>query len=338
MENNERIAYICRFCERKFSSSQRLQTHLLKLKPCHISLMKQPNKVLDEKKRIVLVNEKIDENIIDYNTDDAFVDQTHQLISYKYPKLYKTSKNNNECPYCHTIFTNKYTVNAHIHVCKDHIKHINDTENSIQNHLGKVNMLLQQYQNRVITLSREKNNLLKQALVDSYRKTDIIAEQTKVQEKVIDALTYLQQNHRETPRFELPLNFQLSDEEIERHIKMGFPAATLAIFLTIFKNEKQVGDIPIWCLDPSRDKFAIKRDGWETEIGGKQIMKTMEPIHDMFMKYVIKQYQSYLLNNRIHEFNELQLQILKAYDDKVKKDFIKVTGNEFNISKLLGNN
>lgn len=335
METIEKTKYVCRFCDKHFSSSQRLKSHLLRLKPCHESFMKVPNEVTGTNNNIIVYDSS--DNMVDDLgiVDNALIEEANALMTFKLPKLQKFSCDDKKCPYCSTIFKNKYSVNAHIQVCKEHNSYILSIETAISNYINKSNNIIRMYKEKVNTLETHNKILLKQCFKDSNRKTEIIAEQTRVQEKAIDALTYLQQNHKNTPKFELPSNFQLSDSEIEKYIEMGFPAAMLQIFVTLFKANKTIDEIPIWCLDPSREKFAIKNEDWETEIGGKQIIQAIEPVNDMFMKYVIGQYNKYILNNRVSDYNELQLRILKAYDKRVKQDFVKITCNEFNVNKLF---
>jgi hypothetical protein len=181
-----------------------------------------------------------------------------------------------------------------------------------------------------------ENNILKvNANFDNQRKTDIIASQTKVQEKTIDALSYLQQHHQNTPKFELPHGFQLTDEEIEKYIKIGFPNAHNMILQKLFIEGRANDEIPLWCLDKSREKFVYKKDNWETEIGGKQLITTLSPISDQFNKYLISKYKEYLQLNKLEDFSHLQMRVLQAYDEKNKKEVIKESCNNFSIDKLF---
>jgi cell division protein FtsB len=325
METIDKHSFVCRFCKKKFSSSQRLKSHLTKKKPCHDTLMQ--------------TNPETDKNIIIYKKEDEeescdFSD-SYDVINFKMPAFEKSVKDEKTCPYCKKVFTNKYIATSHIITCNQYQKYTNEVKHKMITQISDSIKFMKQYQKEIKHLTKENKELSKQVQDDNRRKTDIIAEQTKVQEKTIDVLAYLQKNHQDTPRLELPKDFQLTEDEIEYYLKIGFPDASIQILKRLFLNGRQLNEVPIWCLDESREKFAIKNNTWETEIGGNQLIKTIEPVNDQFNRYVINQYPKYSSENKLTEFNELQANMLKAYDVKTKRNLIKGSCQEFHIKKLF---
>jgi cell division protein FtsB len=339
METIEKTEFVCRFCEKKFSSSQRLKSHLTKRKPCHESLIKDcsNNEVVIFQNNNIVVEE---EELCDFS-------DSNEVLNFKIPAFEKTIKDEKSCPYCKKTLINKYVANHHIITCNQYHRYINEVKQKMTTQIIDSVKFIKQYQKQIKQLTRENKKLSQQVQEDNRRKTDIIAEQTKVQEKTIDMLAYLQKNHQDTPRLELPKDFQLTEDEMERlsfgkayafdehYMKIGFPDASIQILKRLFLTDRALNEIPIWCLDESREKFAIKNSTWETEIGGTQLIKTIEPVNDQFNRYVINQYPKYSSEDKLSEFNELQLKMLKAYDAKTKRNLIRTSCQEFNIKKLF---
>lgn len=333
MDTINKVSFVCRFCKKNFSSSQRLKSHLTKQKPCHETLMNEPNKKPENENNIIIFNNEIEEDeeeLCDFSDCD-------KIINFIIPAFEKTNKDETKCPYCKKQFSDKYAVQSHVFKCKHYNDFKNEIKQKITSHIEKSNIILKQLLQENKELKKQNKELSKQVQEDNRRKTDIIAEQTKVQEKTIDVLAYLQQHHQDTPRLELPKDFQLTEDEIEHYLKIGFPDASVQILKRLFLNGRQLSEVPIWCLDESREKFAIKNNTWETEIGGNQLIKTIEPVNDQFNRYVINKYPEYSAENKLTEFNELQLRMLKAYDVKTKRNLVKTSCQEFNIKKLFQN-
>lgn len=326
--------YSCRFCKNSFSSSQRLQSHLTKKNPCHPSLKKN-TPVEDEPK-------PEESNIVETKEDfpissNPFLDMISSINAFVVRDRTDDLQANLMCRYCNKVFKNKYNLSYHLQVCEKKHTHDSDMTTSIKNHDIQCKVVI----NGLSKLLEEKElqikELQKQIQDDNKSKTQIIAQQNVIQEKTIDALAYLQANHKHTPKFEFPEGFLLTDDEMKRYINMNNTSALVEILRRMFWEDRPIEQIPLWCLDISREKFAIKDDhAWQIDYGGNKLINAvLNPVHDQFLRYVSKISKDYMNTDKVYDFIDIQNKIIEMWEDKTKREVVRKACNEFHIKKVF---
>uniref|UniRef100_A0A6C0LYI9 C2H2-type domain-containing protein n=1 Tax=viral metagenome TaxID=1070528 RepID=A0A6C0LYI9_9ZZZZ len=329
--------YSCRFCKKEFSSSQRLFSHLQKKNPCH------PTLVIPKKNIDISTNEINDINIVNLipSKNDSFLnpyeDAINKINESDIQNLLFLQQTDKMCCYCNKEFKNKLGLSYHLTSCLSKREHDITTRNKITEFINKCKDVING-QNILLQEQNHKNKILEQIInEDSVNKTKIIAHQTKIQEKTIDMLTYLQQHHKNTPNLEFP-ELKLSDDEVKQYIWLTNPL--FHVVKKVFLDGKNKDEISMWCLDASREKFAIRdKDTWDIDYGCKKLINfAFNNVHNEFQRYVIKQTNTIRLfekNENRDDILDINHRVINMHNDKAKKQFIQDACNEFNINKLF---
>lgn len=320
--------FICRFCKQTFSSSQRLSSHLNKKNPCTSFLV--PEETKDEDNVIEYIEKPKDEYINPYLKDINFIN------SFKYNCKKDSST---KCIHCNRVFKNKKGLNYHLATCRvrenqetvDEIKMMNFIE-KCKDVVNGMYLIMEQQHKKI----QELESMIQQ---DNINKTEIIAQQTILQEKTVDALTYLQNHHKNTPKLELP-HVELSESELQKYIYTNNPLFQLVKKQLLEGKSRE--EISMWCLDGTREKFAIKDDNkWDIEYGCKRLIDyAFNTIHNQFQKYALKRSSEInIFENtpNLDELVDLSNRVIDMHNDKAKKAFVKDACNEFHINKLFQN-
>lgn len=322
--------FCCRFCKKSFSSSQRLESHLTKKKPCHPTLLIEDT----DNKNIVIVSDDTTKEEIPSNPFQGLIEF---IDDFELPELKQDNLDILTCEYCNKVFKNKYNLGYHLSVCEK--KHILQSQqfSNIASFKKQCSVLIHAMSKLLDEKDATIRDLQKQIQEDNKNKTKIIEQQNIIQEKAIDALTYLQQNHQNTPAFEFPPRFQLTDEDIKRYINMNNTNALIDILRKMFLDGRPLQEVPLWCLDTSREKFAIKDNkDWQIEYGGNKLIKhALDPVHDQFLRYLGKISKDYLGTDKLCELIDIQQKVINMREDKTKKQVIKEACNEFNVKKVF---
>jgi hypothetical protein len=283
-------------------------------------------------------------NVIVYTSDtpviipsNPYQEIIQHLEQFEVGDIHEDISQDFECRHCNKVFKNKLGIVYHLNVCEK--KQIHDAQmmTDIRNHNVQCKLVISGMSKLLEEKEAQIKELRKQIQEDNRDKTQIIAQQNVIQEKTIDALSYLQQHHKDTPKFEFPAGFLLTDEEMHKYIGMNNIHALMDILKRAFLNNKTIEQVPLWCLDASREKFAIKDDGtWQIDYGGNTIIKSaLDPVHDQFLRYILKISQDYVKTNNLQEFNDLQKKVIEMREDKTKKQVIKEACGEFNVKKVF---
>lgn len=327
--------YSCRFCKKAFSSSQRLSSHFHRKNPCHPTLVIPKENIDISTNEINIITDfqdSINDSFINPFQDSIDAINNFDIIDFLSSKTLDTS-----CKYCNKKFKRVDNLAYHLTTCLSKREHDITTRNKITEFINKCKDVING-QNILIQEQNRKNKLLEQLInEDSANKTKIISHQVKIQEKTIDMLTYLQQHHNNTPNLEFP-ELKLSDDEVKQYMWLTNPL--FHVVKKVLLDGKNKNEISMWCLDASREKFAIRdKDTWDIDYGCKKLINfAFNNIHNEFQRYVIKQTSAIRLfekNENRDDILDINHRIVNMHNDKAKKQFIQEACNEFNINKLF---
>lgn len=320
--------FSCHLCNKTFSSAQRLSSHLNRKNPCHVSLVPK--------------TDDSDKNIIEYNdsTEYQYINPYQEAINNidKF-NVESTEVKEHEtiCSYCHKKFKNKKGLSYHLASCVTKKEHNILKHTKLQEFITKCKEIIHGQAIMLAEKNKKLESLEEIIHVDNITKSEIIAHQTTVQEKTVDALTYLQKHHKNTPKLEFP-DVQLTDEEVEKYIYTSNPLFNIVKILLLEGKSKE--EVSMWCLDATREKFAIKDDKcWDVEYGCKRLVDfAFNTIHNQFQKYALKRSSEINMSDnspKIYEIIDLSNRVIDMHNEKARKAFVRDACNEFNVHKLF---
>jgi hypothetical protein len=234
---------------------------------------------------------------------------------------FRSTNDNLTCSYCNKSYKNKYSLAYHSFNCTNYniqlhkLYHYKFLCNEIAKHATS--------QKQVIDLLNE------QIAKDSLIKSQIIAASSSHSHKP-DVLHYLQTKCKDTPCIEYPE--VVLNQELYRKYMSDSPLLN-AFDDFVMRNKKEP---PLWCLDASREKFAIKGNNeWELDYGGVQIVKyVFGKLHNAFMKYGQECNEKLMASNmdfdtKLKKITDMNNTIVALYGKKQERDFIKMACNKY---------